>query len=315
MKAAIPVKGDLVSMNDFSGKSHTFTVHDTTIVPIRRKGKKTLKVVPIVGDNVLDIFVEDMKFRNRHKYDNIVAFTGGERVGKSHAAARVAMMLDSTFNIDRVVFNTELLPEIISNLEPGQCVIVDEAGKEINNRNWAKSSQKELVTKFQVFGKKRVNIFLVSPRFSYIDSAIRDTRLFFWVQVKARKNGAERGYITVKEVERDDYSNDNWWNTNYAGKINPPSDYPELDEFMKQYEEKKDKYIQEILMKPEKEPEPEHMLQRNKLIWFILKCKILTLRELTVLTGLKTETTRKIKKAVEEEIDDETKELLGLGDE
>ncbi len=316
MSKYLPTPGDVLPLRDLYG-----TRHHLKVVAVKRYygkygGQRVKKSIPIYGDGILSVLSRDLQFRIKHQYDNVIVVTGEERVGKSHFAIRLAMTMDPTFNVDRVLFDVydDIGPVMRQMTTPGRVVIIDEAGREINSRSWSKKEQKELVTKFQVFGKLQATVILVMPRLSYLDSAIRDTRLKYWIKCKAEKNGRDRGYIYVQESKRNDYTNDTYWDLKYAGKVKPPNEFPEMADVMAQYEAKKDAYIQSILQTPEEET-GKATEQRNRLIWFAIKADLLNYAELETLTGLSASTMRGIKAKVDKQVSPAMLYTLGFQDE
>lgn len=313
MSRFTPMPGDETLVRDLGGVKHRLTIKAVKRYKGTKGGKTVNKAIPIYGDEIMNVLVEDIRFRTKHKYDNVILITGEERTGKSNTAIRLAKMLDPTFDVDRILFDVYGdINHVMRSLDkPGRVLVLDEAGREINSRQWSKKEQKELVTKFQVFGKLGATVILVMPRMSYLDSAIRDTRLKFWIQVKAKKNGMDRGYIFWKEAKRDDYTNKTFFQTRYAGKIYPPHKFPELVPMMEAYEAKKDAYIQSVLT-PVEDDKNAFKEQRNKLIWFIVKAKGASVAEIETLTGLKSTTIRGITWDTDQRMDDNIKFLLGF---
>ena len=312
-----PMPGDILPLRDLGGTLHPLTVEAVKRYRGKVRGRKVNKAVPIYGDGIINVLAADLGFRIKHKYDNVIVITGEERAGKSMLAIRLAMTMDPTFNVDRVLFDVyDDIGHIMRQMTtPGRVVILDEAGREINSRSWSKKEQKELVTKFQVFGKLQATVILVMPRLSYLDSAIRDTRIKYWIKVKAERNGRDRGYIYVQEAFRNDYTNQTYWNLKYAGKVRPPSDFPNMTELIEDYESKKDAYIQSILSDPEDDSSNKSVLhQRNMMIWFLIKSEVVTYQELETMTNLTQSTLRGIKAKMDKTITPQMKYIMGLED-
>lgn len=320
-------KGDWIEARDFSGKSYQLPV-----IAVHRYHRRHGKVkhfphaIPVVNDDVLEVIAGDIEFRTKHKYDNVFLVSGEERSGKSHTAIRLAMRLDPSFDESRIIFDVheELDDALLTLSKPGRVVVIDEAGREINARSWSKREQKELVTKFQVFGKLGMTVILVMPRMSYLDSAIRDTRLKFWLQVKAMNNGKDRGYVYWSEGQRNDYNNDTWWAHRIAGKLRDPNKIPEVAAMIEKYERKKDRYIMEMLGTSQENDEDistglrnqarKNRDERDKLIWYLMKIGA-SAAELHTLTGLSRQTVYDARLKAEEKIDKNTRYMLGLSDE
>lgn len=311
-----PAPGELIGVRDSYGKVHRLPIHTVKRYVAKYGPRNQVKTIPILGHEVLDVLLADLKFRIEHKYDNVIIVTGPERSGKSHTAIQVGAGLDRSFTADNIMFDVQGLKDKLLKLSiaPGSAVILDEAGREIYNRNWSKKEQKELVTLFQIFGKLGVTIILVMPRFSYLDSAIRNTRVQYWIDVKAEKRGRDRGYIYVKEAKRNPMTDFVYWQPRYAGKLRPPSDFSHLDEIMETYEAKKDAYIMDALRGDDDEDVSIHTKQRDLMVWYTLSKGIATDRDLEHLLGLRATTIRGIKSNVEraKSTTPELKQSLGI---
>ena len=308
--------GDYITVSDFDGKKQRLRIVDMETW-FHDKKKKILRHRYYVEDKGFEVFANIVRFRTDHKYDNVILVTGEERVGKSYTALRLATMLDDTFTADRVIFDVyEDLGDTMRDLNPGNVVIVDEAGREVNNRNWGKKEQKELVTKFQVFGKLGVTVILVAPRYSYVDGAIRDTRIKFWLQCKSRQNGRKRGYTTVKEASRNVYTNRTFWKSRYHMKLSAPNKRQELKPLYEQYEAKKDEYIYRSMGEKvtEKDSVRAYRDQRDRLIWLIMERCAAAPHELEKLIGITDNSIRNAKSKVKPSIPLAVKQYLNLED-
>lgn len=319
--------GDWIEVEDFGRTKYQLPVIGVHRYRRRHGTKNRLPhAVPIVNDDVLKVIAGDINFRTKHHYDNVFLVTGEERTGKSHTAIRLAMELDPTFDESRIIFDVheELDDALLTLSEPGRVVIIDEAGREINARSWSKREQRELVTKFQVFGKLGMTVILVMPRMSYLDSAIRDTRLKFWLRVMAKNNGKDRGFVFWSQAQRNDYDNDTWWAHRIAGKLRDPNKIPEVAAMIEKYERKKDRYIMEMLGTSQENDEDistglrnqarKNRDERDKLIWYLMKIGA-SAAELHTLTGLSRQTVYDARLKAEEKIDKNTRYMLGLSDE
>ena len=109
---------------------------------------------------------------------NFMAFIGGPTgSGKSFSCISLAEMLDTTFNIDRIVFTGKaLMEQINSDLPKGSVIVFEEAGIQMNNRNWQSKINKVLNFLAQTFRHKCLIILFNSPYIDFVDSATR--RLF-----------------------------------------------------------------------------------------------------------------------------------------
>lgn len=110
------------------------------------------------------------------KNKNFLCFVGGQTgSGKSWSAISICQMLDSDFNIDRIVFTGRELMHLINsgNLKKGSCVLFDESGIDLNNRNWQSTLNKMLNYLLQTFRHKCIILFMTSPYMDFIDAGTR----------------------------------------------------------------------------------------------------------------------------------------------
>jgi len=84
-------------------------------------------------------------------------------------------MVDQNFNETRVIFRASELLELINsgNLKKGSCIIWDEAGIDMSNRNWQSHLNKTMNYLFQTFRHRNFCLIFTAPYGDFIDTATR----------------------------------------------------------------------------------------------------------------------------------------------
>jgi len=114
--------------------------------------------------------------RRIQKKKNFLGFLSGPTgSGKSYSSLRIGEELDPDFSIDRVVFSGKELMTLINtgNLKSGSCIVFEECGVEMSNRNWASIVNKMLNYLMQTFRHRRLILIFNSPYMDFLDSATR----------------------------------------------------------------------------------------------------------------------------------------------
>lgn len=110
------------------------------------------------------------------KNKNFLGFISGQTgSGKSMCSLRIAEELDPEFSIDRIVFNGIELMDLINSdkLKKGSVIVFEEAGVEMNNKNWASVTNKMLNYLLQTFRHRCFILIFNSPYMDYIDASSR----------------------------------------------------------------------------------------------------------------------------------------------
>lgn len=110
--------------------------------------------------------------RNKNFLGMITGQTGS---GKSWTALSIAEMVDPEFDETRVIFRASELLELINsgNLKKGSCIIWDEAGIDMSNRNWQSQLNKTMNYLFQTFRHRNFCLIFTAPYGDFIDTATR----------------------------------------------------------------------------------------------------------------------------------------------
>lgn len=107
---------------------------------------------------------------------NFICFISGPTgSGKSYCSLSMAELIDPDFNEDRVIFKGLELMKLINSgsLKKGSAIIFEEAGVEMNNKNWQSSTNKLLNYLMQTFRHKNFIIIFNSPYMDFLDAATR----------------------------------------------------------------------------------------------------------------------------------------------
>ena len=126
--------------------------------------------------NYSSSFVESIQKRLLvHNQNWLCVVCGGTGTGKSYSALRLASMVDPTFNIDRVVFRVEDFMKLLNagNLVKGNAIMFDEAGVNMNSREWYSVQNKCISYLLQTFRHRNLAVIFTTPNLSYIDKAVR----------------------------------------------------------------------------------------------------------------------------------------------
>lgn len=110
------------------------------------------------------------------KNKNFLGFISGQTgSGKSWSSLSIAASLDPEFNIDRVVFSGLELMQLVNSgtLKRGSCIVFEEAGVELNNRQWQSTTNKMINYLTQTFRHRGFILILNSPYMDFVDSATK----------------------------------------------------------------------------------------------------------------------------------------------
>jgi rubrerythrin len=101
-------------------------------------------------------------------------FSGEPGSGKSFSAIRLAQLVDPGFDVARVVFTVnDVLHLINGNVPVGSVIIFDDAGLNINAREWQNAQSKLFGMLTQGFRYKQIILLLTVPDESFIEAQSR----------------------------------------------------------------------------------------------------------------------------------------------
>lgn len=110
------------------------------------------------------------------KNKNFLGFISGQTgSGKSYASLSIGEMVDPEFHVGRIVFGGRELMDLINSgeLKKGSCIIFEETGVEMNNRNWASITNKMLNYLLQTFRHRNFIMIMNSPYMDFVDAGTR----------------------------------------------------------------------------------------------------------------------------------------------
>lgn len=112
--------------------------------------------------------------RIKNNKNFLCVITGPTGSGKSYSALKLAEILDPTFNINRVAFKAiEFMRILSTEPEAGSVIVFDEAGVEMNSRNWQTKINKVINYVLQTFRHRNYIVIFTSPHFGFVDKASR----------------------------------------------------------------------------------------------------------------------------------------------
>lgn len=126
------------------------------------------------------------QWRLNNHYDAVVVIDGPEGTGKSTLAYHLCRYLDSSFNVDRIGFNTDEVIRISLGLEPGKLVLMDEGVEGLHHREAMRKENKLWMKWMMVSRKKRLGIFICYPKFDALDLYMREFRVWSRINVVRR---------------------------------------------------------------------------------------------------------------------------------
>ncbi len=138
-----------------------------------------------------------IKQRIRQNKNFIALISGATGSGKSYASLRIGEELDPDFNIDRVVFNGRELMALINSgtLKKGSVIVFEEAGIEINSRNWQSTTNKMLNFLMQTFRHRNIVLIFNTPFLDFVDGA---TRKLFHAEISTMSIDRKKNEVRLK---------------------------------------------------------------------------------------------------------------------
>ena len=242
------------------------------------------------GQKIIGRILETMH-GNEKNWDCAVSGKRGD--GKSFVAMELALTLDPTFDISRVVFNLDDFLELVETLPPHHFVVADEIGEWFGARNFMKEENKDLADLLQIFRVCQLGVIYTVPAMYQVDKNLRTMGDVFIkaLRVHRDKNLGETKYF---DVETDSIRGKKPYTKHpiirgpdgYKKKITkvffgriPPS-------LEQQYRKKKDEFTKRIIAekreqsqrrKDKKEgndkPEPNVKCEKCNYVWFTAAIK------------------------------------------
>ena len=190
----------------------------------------------------------------------LTVFTGGTGSGKSLSALEFARLIDPTFSADQVVFTVKEFMSLLKILKPGQVILFDEAGVDLDARRSSSKRNVFFSNIMKTFRYLQIPTIFTLPNLAMLD---KNARRLFHVWVKTRDIDYKKGicwtsfYLISAEDDWNDTVNRALPRVHDAithekrkivrvGFRKPPQDLLEA------YEAKKNAYVIEMLNDMEK---------------------------------------------------------------
>ena len=214
-------------------------------------------------------------------WDGFIVYDGLEGSGKSTMAFQDAMYLDSTFNLDRVVFTIEQFVEASEKAERGQAIVFDETMGYLGSRGAMSKFNRMLIKIFSEMRSKNLFILLCIPSFFELDKypAIHRSVALFHIHKRGHfccYNHTKKKLLYIYGKKYYSYSKPT---ADFVGRF---VKYFPLDK--EAYERKKQEGIK--LFQDAKEREKNLQKQRDVLIKYCFDNKLMGLKPLSETVGL-----------------------------
>jgi len=206
----------------------------------------------------------------RKNWDSINIVVGKEGAGKTVYSMQMCLIMDPTFNLDRVVFNADQFSEAVDNCPKYGAILWDEADD--LSGNWASRIVQAVKSKMKRIRKNNLFIVLATPTFfdlgKYFSIHRADTLSYIY------SKGLQRGYWrlyanTTKRLlyfQGKDYWNMDAVKADVHGSFGDlPKDFP-ID--MELYDDKKTAATEELMSK--KDGTKVTIEQRHQVIRYLL---------------------------------------------
>jgi len=224
----------------------------------------------------LDTVAKDI----RKDYDAFINVTGREGFGKSTLAFQIAMYLDPTFCLDRVVFTDEQFIKAVEDAEQYQAIVFDETMGYLGSRGAMSKFNRSLIKVMSEMRFRNLIIILCIPSFFELDKYPAIHRSTGLVHVYKRGRFGSYDYAKKKNLYL-------FGKKSYSYAVSPTFigcfvKYFPFDK--EEYEKKKRQAMEEY--KQTKTTEHRWKMQRNLLVKKILGEKWMRQRELGEVIGL-----------------------------
>lgn len=161
-------------------------------------------------------FVDILRLRVNQKYDNVIAVTGSEGVGKSTFAYWVAKLIEGNyFDFRKNYVYDKDLGILIQKLQDKKIKVIvdDEAIRRFYKLEWYKPYQVRLNQLYAIARKYRTTTILCLPRFYDFNEFFRNHRINFWVHLLSR------GVAVLFCPDWSPFTKDPWWLDSNQKKI------------------------------------------------------------------------------------------------
>ena len=138
---------------------------------------------------------------NTKDMDRVIPVDGTEGSGKSVFAQQLAILLDPTFNIDRMCMTSEEFITAVTSAKKGQAIVFDEAFTGLSSRSSLSGINKLIVSMMMEMRQKNLFVIIVLPTFFLLDKyvAIFRSRELFNIYMYKGKRGFWRVFNSHKK--------------------------------------------------------------------------------------------------------------------
>lgn len=193
-------------------------------------------------------------------WDMVFIVDGAEGSGKSVMAQQAAYCVDSTFNIDRIVFTPYAFRKAILASKRYQAIVYDEAYTGLSSRATMSLINRTLVSMLAEIRQKNLFVFVILPSFFDLDKYVALWRSRALIHIYTGQN-FQRGFFTfynaekkkILYIEGKKYYSYNKPKANFYGRF---SNHYVIDEQLYR------KLKKEALVKREKGAEEQHIKQQ-----------------------------------------------------
>lgn len=214
----------------------------------------------IYGEDVAkEWFRTDCRIAKKHEHDKIIAVTGREGYGKSTLALQLALAVDEDLSVDQIIFNRDRLEDRLRVADPGEVLIVDEAGISMFSQEWWDEMQRQIIKRLVSGRVKGLRIFFVSPHLKMLNNQIRNRRLDQWFYCHAIGRYG-RGEAHLREAIENKYKMDVFWEPRMGLKFSGLE-----GDLWNKYTEKKNNFV-DAVYEGEAEAGDEADIERCKMI-------------------------------------------------
>ena len=235
----------------------------------------------------LDYIKTDVTRRN---FDSIILVVGREGYGKSTIAMQMALYLDPTFTVDRVVFTAEQFMDAVRAAKPYTSVVFDETMGFLSSRGAMSKFNRDLIKIMSEMRSKNLYVFLCIPSLFIMDWYPAEHRTTGMIYVYKRGFFGSYDYPTKKKCyvlgkKTRDYT----VAPNFIGRYTKA--FPINKEV---YEKKKQEAINS--WNAVKDDERKYKSKLDKLCTHLLMTNTMGITDLASVTGIKEESLLKLVK-------------------
>lgn len=216
----------------------------------------TEKTLKLENTPFIEEIVDDLNNKEKGRF---MIVTGGVGEGKSMMAARLAELVDSSFDIDHIaIAKTSVFIKLLSKaangeFKSGTAIMLDEAGCGIGSREWNTAQNRVLSLIFQIMRKLGLFVILTVPAKAMIDiSAQRLAKNY--ASAKGVDYIKKRSYFKIFNILYNDWDDELWHSflkDENGEKINLWSLSLPIRLDIEEYEKRKDESIQWLFKRAE----------------------------------------------------------------